>query len=131
MVGLRDGWYCHVRNVHDKMADGEPVYGSPKISCKPISSQDEARLHHFGKKMLSGIPIRNVICPGKGWSGDLPTASDVENLPASDIHVKQPHVLQQRKVRLRECRQGQLLLPRQCSAQCLSHIQHQTHIVRE
>ena len=30
------------------------------------------------------------------------------------------------KVRLRDCPQGQLLLPRQCSAHCLSDIQQQT-----
>ena len=37
--------------------------------------------------------------------------------PARDLFF-----LQQRKVRLRDCRQGPLLLPRQGSAHCLSHV---------
>ena len=36
--------------------------------------------------------------------------------------AREPKILQQRKVRLRDCRQGPLLLPRQGSAHSLSHI---------
>ena len=60
------------------------------VSYKPISSKDEARLHQFGKKMLPGIFMGNVLDAGGGWSGDLLMADfgDLENLSASDIHVK-------------------------------------------
>ena len=58
--------YCYLRNVHDKMADDKTApekttgvtFDGPLIPCvanvgyEPISSKDEARLHHFGKQVL-------------------------------------------------------------------------------
>ena len=71
--GLPDQWWdcameckCHLRDVHDKMADGKTAYEKiwfkfdglwipfgANVSCKPISSMDEARLRPLGKKDAS------------------------------------------------------------------------------
>ena len=54
MVGLRDGWYCHVRNVHDKMADGEPVYEKRWCEIRrtlvPVRSQNQLQAHLFERR---------------------------------------------------------------------------------
>ena len=92
--GLPDQWWdcamecsCNLRNEHDKMADGKTADGKTsgvkldgllipfgaKVSDKPISSNDEARLH----------------CRRR-WSGDLRIADceDLDNLSASGVHAK-------------------------------------------
>ena len=72
--GLLEQWWdyattscCNLRNVHDKMADGKTtdqksmcvqcdgplIPFAAKVSYKPISSKDEARLHQFGKTYAS------------------------------------------------------------------------------
>ena len=70
--------YCLLRNVHDKMADGKTAFEKTcgvnfdgplipfgaKVSYMPISSEDEARLHQFGEKMLPGIFMRHVLRTG-------------------------------------------------------------------
>ena len=43
---------------------------------------------------------------------------------------RKPTPCNNEKVRLRDCRRGQLLLARQGSARCLSHIQQRKHFVR-
>ena len=42
-----------------------------KVSCKPIFSKDQARLHQFGIKMLPRIFMGYVLRPQGGWSGGL------------------------------------------------------------
>ena len=61
------------------------------VSCKPISSKVEERLHQFGNKMLPRLLVGYVIRAGRGWSGDLLIADceALANLSASDIHVQQ------------------------------------------
>ena len=50
-----------------RRADGLPhllPHSEAQISCKPISSNDEARLHQLGKKMLRGIFMVFVLRAG-------------------------------------------------------------------
>ena len=89
--GLPDEWwdcemecFCYLHNVHDKMASGKTAYEQrlgvqidgawipfgAKVSCKPISSKDEAGLHEFGKMMLLGIFMGYVLRAAGGWPGD-------------------------------------------------------------
>ena len=95
---------CYQRNVHDKVSDGkeasEKTIGpqfdrllipvEANVSCKPITSTDETRLHQLRKKMLPGVFMEDVSRVGGGLSVDLPVADwkDLENLSASDIHVE-------------------------------------------
>ena len=52
-----------------------------------------------------------------------PTDKDKTNPARTAIFpARELYILQRQKVRLRDCRQGQLLLPRQGSAHCLSHV---------
>ena len=71
-------------------ADGSVIPFGAKVSYKPISSKDVARLHQCGKEMLPGIRLGYVSRARRGWSGDLLTADceDPENLTASDSDVK-------------------------------------------
>ena len=102
--GLPDEWwdcatecYCHLRNVHDKMADDKTAhdifgvkFDGPLIPFgvraryKPISSIDEARLYQCGKKKDASCNFQVLRAEG-GWSGDLLIAGceDPENLLAS------------------------------------------------
>ena len=112
---------CYLRTVHDRMADGKTAYekrfavtcdgpSTPfgaKVSCKPIASRAAAKLRQFCRKMLPDISMGDVSRAGWGWSGDLLLANceDLENLPASDIHVK--------RFKLQDIAQeGKLLFPR-------------------
>ena len=61
--------HCHLRNVQDFLADGKTPYerriGEPFkgsilpfgaiVDYHPTSPKDQARIHHFGKKVLPGI----------------------------------------------------------------------------
>ena len=62
-----------------------------KVSCRPISSKDKARLHQSGKKMLPNMCMGDVLRADGRWSGDLLIAvcEDHENPSASNDHVKQ------------------------------------------
>ena len=65
--------YCHLRHVHDKMADGKTVHENKfgvtfdghlvsfgaNVSYKHVSSKDESLRHQFGIKMLPGISMGN------------------------------------------------------------------------
>ena len=77
----KEWWYrtmechCHLRNVHDKMADGktafEKRYGqnfdAPSITFGtlveyiPISAKDKSRVRQFGKKTLRGTFLGCVL----------------------------------------------------------------------
>ena len=76
--GLPEDWWdcaleccCHLRNVHDKMADGKTAYENivgvtlipfaAKSSHKPFSSNDEARLHQFVKTIPPRIFMECVV----------------------------------------------------------------------
>ena len=59
-------------------------YGA-KISCKPISSKDEARLHQLGNNMFLGIFTGYVLRAGGDGHGNC---EDLENLSASNIRVR-------------------------------------------
>ena len=113
--------YCYLRNVHHKMPDGKTAhenifcaqfdgplipFGAKLVSYKPIFRIDEARLHHVGNRMLPGIFMGHVFRAEGGWSGDLPVSDreDLENLTASDIHVK-------RFKRQEVAQEGKLLWP--------------------
>ena len=109
--------YCYLRTVHDRMADGKTAYekrfavtcdgpSTPfgaRVSYKPIASRDAAKLRQFCRKMLPDISMGDASRAGWGWSDDL--LLDLENLPASDIHVK--------RFKLQDIAQeGKLLFPR-------------------
>ena len=51
----------------------------------PVSAKDKSRLHQFGKKVLSGVFIGNVLYGGI-WNRDLSVA-DVEELDVSEINA--------------------------------------------
>ena len=90
--GLGEAWwpqamscFCFLRNVVDLLDDGKTAYQrrwgtdfegplipfGAEINYKPISQKDKARLHVFGKTVLSGIFIGYDQQEGGGWSGDL------------------------------------------------------------
>ena len=103
---LPDEWWdcamecnCYQRNVHNKVSDGkeasEKTIGlqfdrllipvEANVSCKPITSTDETRLHQLRKKMLPGGLHGSLY---HVWEEDcqvdLPIADwkDLENLSA-------------------------------------------------
>ena len=51
----------------------------PMVEYTPISAQDQARLHQFGKKVPSGIFVDYAWYAGGIWKGDIFVA-DVEEL---------------------------------------------------
>ena len=55
-----------------------------------LPAKDQARLHHFGKKVLSGIFIGHSLYLGRVWKGNLLVVDveELEALDASEGHVR-------------------------------------------
>ena len=108
-VGLDEQWWadslercCYLRNVQDLSAEEKtpheaicgtfPVgqsYVSEKVEYHPISTKDQARLHQFSNKVLSGICVGYALHAGRGsWKGYILVA-DVEELQENDIKTKE------------------------------------------
>ena len=90
--------FCYLRNVHDKMADGQKFVTDHqfllehRLSASQLArktSQEFIRLDEK-KKTLKGIFQDNVLRSGGGWSGDLMIADseDLQESGTSEIHVK-------------------------------------------
>ena len=76
---------CHLRDVHDNMANEKTAFGKkcghkfdgPSILCGifvgyiPITTKDKSRAHQFRKKTLKGIFFGYVPRRGGCWSADL------------------------------------------------------------
>ena len=108
--GLDGNWWddpkeccCFLRNVQDLLSEGKTRYDrrfgepfcGPVIPCgsmvddHPISAEDQARLHQFGKKVLRGIFVGCALCAGGIRKRDI-LVSDVDELKildASEIHA--------------------------------------------
>ena len=55
---------------HGVTFDGPLILFGAKVSYKPISSKDEAKLYQIDKNMLPGVFMRYLLRAGGGWSGD-------------------------------------------------------------
>ena len=109
--GLDEKWWagcmeccCYLRSVQDLLADGKTLYerrfGEPfkgpvipfgaMVEYHPISARDQARLHQFGKNVLSAIFFGYAKISGGIWEGNILVADigKLENMDASEIH---PH----------------------------------------
>ena len=74
---------------------GKPVKGptipfGSLVEYHPAFPKDQARLHHFGKKVLLGIFLGYVLYAWRIWKGDMLVADlkALEKMDASDIHAK-------------------------------------------
>ena len=94
--GLDERWwsasmeyYCYLRNVQDLLADGIIPCGA-MVEYHPSSPKDQATIHQFGKKVLSGIFQGFELIAGGIWKGDILIADleDLEKLDASDIYPR-------------------------------------------
>ena len=56
-----------------------PVPFAAKVEYHPISVKDQSRLHQFGKTVLPGMYLGNVLIAGGIWKGDMLVA-DLEEL---------------------------------------------------
>ena len=98
--GLDERWwfdsmecYCSLRNVQDFLAErrfGEPFKGptiptGAMVEYHPTSPKDQARIHHFGTKVLPGFLLGYELIAGEVWKVDLLIAGleDLEMLDAS------------------------------------------------
>ena len=110
--------YCYLQNVKDVLADGktphERRFGEPlkgpiiPFGALPSSARDQARLHHFGKKVLPVIFLGYGLIAGRIWKGDILIAviEELENLEASEVY---PERLNAKEVLLTQ-RKGELVL---------------------
>ena len=90
--GLDERWwsdsvdcYCYLRNVQDLLTNGKTPYerrfGEPfkgpiipfraMVEYHPISPRDQARIYHFGKKVLLGIFLGYELVVGEFWKEKL------------------------------------------------------------
>ena len=100
--------YCYLRNVQDLLADektpyerrlGESFKGpiipfGAQVEYLPNSERDKARIHHFGKKVLQGIFLLDMLLILGGiWKGDILIAAieELQKLDASEIYPKRLH----------------------------------------
>ena len=99
---LECSWY--LRNVQDLLADwktpyerrfGESFKGpiipfGALIKYLQNSERDKARIHQFGKQVLTGIFLGYALIPGWIWKGDILKADieELEKLGASEIHPR-------------------------------------------
>ena len=73
---------------------GQLYFFGAKMEYHPLSAKDQAKLHHFGKKVLSGIFIGYSLYPGRVWKEDLLVVGveGLEALDASEMHVRRLNV---------------------------------------
>ena len=53
------------------------------VECHPISANDQAELHQFGKRVVLGICVGHALYAGGIWKGGIFVA-DVEELKILD-----------------------------------------------
>ena len=96
--------YTNLRNVTDWLSDGKTLYerrfgqpfGGPTIPCgsvveyHPITSKDQSRIHHFGKKVLPGLFLGYALYARGIWKGDvlITNLEELETMDASEIYSK-------------------------------------------
>ena len=85
VVDLLDGEETAFKRRFTTNFSGPLIPFGAEITWKPISSDDEARLHPFGSKRLSGIFVGYEQQAGGGWSGDLLIA-DWEQIENAEMH---------------------------------------------
>ena len=77
----------YVRSVQDLLSDGKTPHDRrfANVEYHPISAQDQARFHQYGKKLLPGFFMGCALHAGgrRSWKGDLFVA-DVEELQDKD-----------------------------------------------
>ena len=116
--GLDEKWWadsmeccCNLRNIQDFLADGKTHYerrfGEPfegpvipfgaLVENYPISARGQSRLHQFGKTVLPGIFICNVLYAEEIWQGDIMVA-DIEELEKMDASETQAWRLNAKEV---------------------------------
>ena len=92
---------CYLRNIQDSLADGkrnnerrcgEPSEGpiipfGAMFEYHPLSTRDQSRLHHSGKRVLLGIYLGFALIAGGIWKGDILTADpELVKMDASEIY---------------------------------------------
>ena len=90
-------YYCYLRNVQDLswqvgehfVRDGRTTEGpiipfGAEVQCHPISTNDQSRLHQFGKKVLPGICLGYALVARRIWKGDIMVA-DIERQKSTHV----------------------------------------------
>ena len=96
--------HCSLRNVHDLLADWKTPYErrfgesfeepiipfGATVEHLPNPERDKARIHQFGKKVLTGILIGNALIAVRIWKGDILIADiqESESFDASEIYPR-------------------------------------------
>ena len=96
--------YCYLRNIQDRLSGGKTPYerrfGEPfrgpivpfgsLVEYHPISTKDQSRINHLGKKVLPGVFLGYVLYAGKIWKGDILVVDleEQEKMDSSEIHAE-------------------------------------------
>ena len=72
-------WENTLSETRRKTTEGPIIPFGAEVQCRPISTNDQSRLHQFGKKVLPGICLGYALVARRIWKGDIMVA-DIEEL---------------------------------------------------
>ena len=82
-----DGKTPYERRFGEPFFIGRIIPFGSLVEYHPISSEDQSRVHHFGKKVLPGLFLGYALYAGRIWKGDILVADTevLETMHPSEI----------------------------------------------